>query len=48
MLILQEFASIPLETTNKTGLLQKMEYVKQGAACHCHLYFFICINDQPL
>ncbi|MEO7308024.1 MAG: peptidylprolyl isomerase [Ferruginibacter sp.] len=45
----KEFAPIPLETTDKTGLLHKDGTVSmaRGKPATATSSFFICINDQP-
>lgn len=45
----KEFASIPLETTDKTGVLHKDGTISmaRGKPATATSSFFICINDQP-
>jgi peptidyl-prolyl cis-trans isomerase A (cyclophilin A) len=45
----KEFAPIPLETTDKTGLLHKDGTISmaRGKPATATSGFFICINDQP-
>ena len=45
----KEFAAIPLETTNITGLLHKDGTISmaRGKPATATSSFFICINDQP-
>ena len=45
----KEFAPIPLETTNITGLLHKDGTISmaRGKPASATSSFFICINDQP-
>ena len=45
----KEFAPIPLETTNKTGLLHKDGTISMARSepATATSSFFICINDQP-
>ena len=45
----KEFAAIPLETTNTTGLLHKDGTISmaRGKPASATSSFFICINDQP-
>jgi peptidyl-prolyl cis-trans isomerase A (cyclophilin A) len=46
---LKEFAPIPLETTQQTGILHKDGTISmaRGAPASATSSFFICINDQP-
>ena len=45
----KDFAAIPLETTNTTGLLHKDGTISmaRGKPATATSSFFICINDQP-
>ena len=45
----KEFAPIPLESTNKTGLLHKDGTISmaRGGPATATSSFFICIKDQP-